>query len=213
MDAWKSLDHSKLLKFSEGIIAASKLTEQQISSCLTAVIGTPVTCKFRPIRGNVQGEFCGAPISVPYGFCNKHKSTVQAKQAKELFGKKEEQKPVETPKEQVEEKKQNVVNIKRNSFRKWQHTETGIIFRDDNKKAYGIQDKEGNITALSEKEIAYCKKRGWLYEKQEESEEEEETEEEEESGDEEESDEEEEETDDEEQEDEEESEEEEETDD
>lgn len=179
MATWKSLDHPNLVKFTEKIISLSGLTEQQISEC--ASTNSSQTCKFKPLRGKTE-EFCGAPVAVPYGFCTKHKSSVQAKQAKELFEKKEKEKEEKKP-EPPKETKKNVVSVRKNVFGNWQHSETGIIFRDEDKKAYGVQESTGRIIPLSSEMIKYCKERAWKYvDPKEQEETEDDSEEEEESG-------------------------------
>ncbi|AMQ10774.1 hypothetical protein [Brazilian marseillevirus] len=199
MAAWKTLDQQSLIEFVETLLKNSKITDQQISDALPA--NRPTTCRFKAQRGNA--EVCGQQSVVPYGFCSKHKATVQGKQAKDVFEKQQkevQEKKVESQKVEVkEEKKQTVVSIRKNSFGNWQHTETGIIFRNIDKKAYGTQAADGKISPLTQKEVEYCKQRKWSYvspveeetEDEEEDDDDEQEDEEEESGEEEETEEEE----------------------
>ncbi|AEA07076.1 conserved hypothetical protein [Lausannevirus] len=179
MAAWKTLDHQSLLAFVETLLKNVKVTEQQISEALPS--NRPATCRFKAQRGNA--EVCGQPSAVPYGFCSKHKATVQAKQAKDAFEKEQkelQEKKAEPQKvEAKEEKKQTVISIRKNAFGNWQHTDTGIIFRNIDKKAYGTQASDGKISPLTSKEVEYCKQRKWSYvaPTEEESDEEEEYEE------------------------------------
>ncbi|AQM73217.1 hypothetical protein B1750_gp236 [Noumeavirus] len=163
MAAWKTLDHQSLLAFVETLLKNAKITDQQISEALPS--NRPTTCRFKAQRGNA--EVCGQQSVVPYGFCSKHKATVQAKQAKDAFEKEQkelQEKKVEPQKVEVkEEKKQTVISIRKNSFGNWQHTETGIIFRNIDKKAYGTQAADGKISPLTPKEVEYCKQRKWSY--------------------------------------------------
>nr|WQM87157.1 hypothetical protein [Marseillevirus cajuinensis] len=181
MASWKTLDHQSLIEFVESLIKDAAITEQQISRSLPS--DRPSTCRFKATRGN--GEICGQQSVVPYGFCTKHKSSVQGKQAKEIFEKQQEEKAKQAEKPPAppsQEKKQvTTISIRKNSFGNWQHKETGIIFRNHDKKASGIQDEKGEITPLTKEAIKYCEKRGWNYvspEPEEETDEDEETEEE-----------------------------------
>nr|WNL49869.1 hypothetical protein MarFTMF_353 [Marseillevirus sp.] len=212
MAAWKTLDHQSLIEFVGQLIKEVGITEQQLSHALPS--DRPSTCRFKATRGN--GEICGQQSVVPYGFCTKHKSSVQGKQAKELFEKQQEEKAkqaekVSAPPASVQEKKQTTtISIRKNAFGNWQHSETGIIFRNHDKKASGIQNSKGEITPLTKEAVQYCEKRGWSYvspEVEEDTDEDEETAEDE-SAEEEDSEEEEEEDDDEEEEEQEETEEE-----
>ncbi|AVR52935.1 hypothetical protein MarSH_230 [Marseillevirus Shanghai 1] len=184
MAAWKTLDHQSLIEFVGSLIKGAGITDQQISQALPS--DRPTTCRFKATRGN--GEICGQQSVVPYGFCTKHKSSVQGKQAKELFEKQQEDKAKQAEKATVpappQEKKQTTVSIRKNAFGNWQHTETGIIFRNHDKKASGIQNSKGEITPLTKEAVQYCEKRGWNYvspksedEETEDSEEEEDSEE------------------------------------
>lgn len=163
MAAWKTLDHQSLLAFVETLLKNVKVTEQQISEALPS--NRPATCRFKAQRGNA--EVCGQQSVVPYGFCSKHKATVQAKQAKDAFEKEQkelQEKKTEPQKVEVkEEKKQTIISIRKNAFGNWQHTETGIIFRNIDKKAYGTQASDGKISPLTPKEVEYCKQRKWSY--------------------------------------------------
>ncbi|BAU80131.1 hypothetical protein A9K97_gp220 [Tokyovirus A1] len=183
MAAWKTLDHQSLIEFVGQLIKDAAITEQQISRALPS--DRPSTCRFKATRGN--GEICGQQSVVPYGFCTKHKSSVQGKQAKELFEKQQEEKAKQPEKEPAppapaQEKKQ-ATTIRKNAYGNWQHSETGIIFRNHDKKASGIQNSKGDISPLTKETIQYCEKRGWSYvaPKVEEETEEEETEDDEES--------------------------------
>ncbi|AHA46085.1 hypothetical protein ISTM_187 [Insectomime virus] len=180
MAAWKTLDQQSLIEFVETLLKNAKITDQQISDALPA--NRPTTCRFKAQRGNA--EVCGQQSVVPYGFCSKHKATVQGKQAKDAFEKQQkeaqEKKPEPQKVEVKEEKKQTVVSIRKNAFGNWQHTDTGIIFRNIDKKAYGTQSADGKISPLTQKEVEYCKQRKWSYvsptnEETDESEEEEES--------------------------------------
>ncbi|ALX27515.1 hypothetical protein GMAR_ORF141 [Golden Marseillevirus] len=163
MTTWKSLDHAGLIEFVGNLLENNKISEKQISEALPSDKIT--SCRFKPQKGN--GEVCGQAVAVPYGFCSKHKGTVQAKQAKDVYEKeqkeKEQKKESAPPQKEEQEPKKTAIAIRKNKFGIFQHTETGIIFGAIDKKAYGTQDANGKISPLSEKEIDYCERRGWRY--------------------------------------------------
>lgn len=151
-------------------------------------------CLYKPARAQ-QNSQCTAEATTPYGYCNKHKTTVAAKKAKEEYEKKAPVKEEETsvepsspePKQKTPEKSQSpkkpasaqkvenppanppsesqkkTVKIVRNKWDNFEHTETGIVFDLNTKKAYGVQQANGKVRRLLDDDIKTCVSNGFGY--------------------------------------------------
>jgi hypothetical protein len=146
-------------------------------------------CKFIPKKGELTP--CLDQSCTTFGFCNKHKHTVQARQAELLFAKEQmekriiesvnggnnvqeestkppepssnETKPIEESVPPIEEFPKKRI-IKQNKWGRFEDLETGIIFDPTTKTAFGVQNrKTGGLMMLDDEKILLCQERGWRY--------------------------------------------------
>lgn len=140
-------------------------------------------CKFVPIRDNQKP--CLNDMSTDYGFCSKHKNSVQGrnaerehilkkasivsddvKKSKKTTSNKKEPIEITTPsKDEKKHKKKDVLKtyIKPNYWGNYEHPDLHIVFNPSNTTAIGIQQLDGKVTPLKSKDIDICEKRGWKY--------------------------------------------------
>jgi hypothetical protein len=145
-------------------------------------------CRFQPVKAGLKG--CTERVDTEWGFCKKHKDTIQSINARKLW---------EKQKEEQQKKAKQVVRkivIRPNKWGKYEEPKTHILFDPKTKYAYGVQDPSGRVRSLTSTEVVICEKNRWKYVKKgdsedEDTEEEEQSEEEEEQSEEEEEDEEE----------------------
>lgn len=82
--------------------------------------------------------------------------------------KKEKKKQASSPKHSYSPSKEvtytNSITVKKNKFGNFEHTSTGIVFNPSNKKACGVQTKDGPVYPLKEEQIRICEQYGWEYE-------------------------------------------------
>ena len=146
-------------------------------------------CLYKALRGT-SGE-CAEPVVTEYGFCKKHKQTVQARKCKDKFEADQllpsKEEPVASPvkeddKEEAEElgkeleKEMEEKSVKQseppvpgrlilrpNKWNRFEDPATGLVWDSCSKACYGIQGKNGKVLALTDKEIALCIKNRWRY--------------------------------------------------
>lgn len=161
----------------------SNLSKEELISLLQ----NGKTCRFIATRGKQR---CNNSTSTDFGFCTKHKNTVQGKKAAKEYSehlaemerrKQEELNNIrkEVRQEELERMKQTIEErpvregkrkpairkkvIRPNHWGRYEDTETHIVFDPENKCAYGVQDPSGEILALSVRDIEKCKINGWNY--------------------------------------------------
>jgi hypothetical protein len=135
------------------------------------------TCKFIPKKGELTP--CLDVSTTAYGFCSKHKNTVQSRQAELLYAKEQmekkiaesmqiqEQKLVENKvvpqNEEIEEKPKKKI-ISQNKWGRFEDLETGIVFDPTTKTAFGVQNrKTGGLMRLDDEKVLICQEKGWRY--------------------------------------------------
>lgn len=55
------------------------------------------------------------------------------------------------------------IQIRRNNFGNFEHAETGFIFNNNTKRAYGKQNDDGSVSELTEQDIDLCHKYKFVY--------------------------------------------------
>jgi len=136
-------------------------------------------CLFTPLRG--KRERCTCVATTPWGFCDKHKFTLQSKRKQEEYelNNKEEEIPEEIsetteftkPKKKgnkekkVSQKKKPTMTkiIRPNVWGRYEDEDTGIVFNRETKVAYGVQKKNGVVKRLQKEDIERCIANGWDY--------------------------------------------------
>lgn len=138
------------------------------------------TCTYVYVKGDKEGDFCGAKVSDESEtgtYCKKHVShdkkgdekkvstvtkkstTVTAKKP----GKKAEAKEAEAEVIASLKEKAPVFSVKMNGFKNYEHEGTGLLFDRKTEDVYGRQKKDGSITPLTSDDIETCKKLGFKF--------------------------------------------------
>jgi hypothetical protein len=125
-------------------------------------------CEFRPTRANQKS--CNEEAATKWGFCTKHSRTIQAKEAKKRYDEmilEEQEKELkeldaELTKELEDIEEERVV-VTPNAWGRFEDKESGILFDQETKNAYGLQGGDGLVYSLDEDAIKTCIENGWTY--------------------------------------------------
>lgn len=119
----------------------------------------PEICKYRPLR--MSSCACQNEADTPWGFCNKHKRTVQSTEAKKEWDKRNNS--TQTKGNTTRKTSKVKVKVTMNKFGKYEDRDTHLIFNPITKNVIGYQNPDGSVRALNSQDIQKCKERGWKY--------------------------------------------------
>lgn len=115
-------------------------------------------CKYITARGSNKGLACGERVEEDLDFCSKHKNTTQAKN----YIKTKEESDQEEDENEIPE----AVNIETSKFGNYiykRKNDLPVVIDVDEQIVIGVEDKQGNVIPLAEKDYDFCKKFGWSY--------------------------------------------------
>lgn len=157
-------------------------TENQTNK--ETVVEVENRCKY---HAKGRKDSCPAEATTEYGFCTKHRNTIQGKNARKAYEEKKElkrkaeeaKKKEEEEKLKVEEEEEEYTDeeeedeeeeeelpslvAKRNKWGNYVHQPTGICFDIRTKKAIGTQGRAGKIFALTRADKHLCDEWRILY--------------------------------------------------